>query len=310
MKRALLLLNMGGPRNLGEVEVFLKNMFNDPCILSVKNPTLRKILAFFITKARVKTARKNYEKIGGKSPLCEITQSLCDKISLHGKFGAVDFAMNYTPPFSKETLKKYENFGEIVLFPLYPHRSITTITSSLNEIYKAADELKFKGNFRVASPFFDSDEYADIVVSSITDKIVGADISDVTLIFSAHSLPQSIIASGDLYEADVIFQVEKLTRILKERGIKFKEINLAYQSRLGPVKWLEPSLNEALEKCENKKALIYPISFCIDNSETIFELAIEYKRIADELGFKFYDVVGCPNDGENFAKFILNRAEE
>ena len=310
MKRALLLLNMGGPRNLGEVEVFLKNMFNDPCILSVKNPILRKILAFFITKARVKTARKNYEKIGGKSPLCEITQSLCDKISLHGKFGAVDFAMNYTPPFSKETLKKYENFGEIVLFPLYPHRSITTITSSLNEIYKAADELKFKGNFRVASPFFDSDEYADIVVSSIADKIAGADISDVTLIFSAHSLPQSIIASGDLYEADVIFQVEKLTRILKERGIKFKEINLAYQSRLGPVKWLEPSLNEALEKCKNKKALIYPISFCIDNSETIFELVIEYKRIADELGFKFYDVVGCPNDGENFAKFILNRAEE
>jgi ferrochelatase len=310
MKRALLLLNMGGPRNLDEVEVFLKNMFNDPCILSVKNPILRKILAFFITKARVKTARKNYEKIGGKSPLCEITQSLCDKISLYGKFAAVDFAMNYTPPFSKETLKKYENFGEIVLFPLYPHRSITTITSSLNEIYKAADELKFKGNFRVASPFFDSDEYADIVVSSITDKIAGADISDVTLIFSAHSLPQSIIASGDLYEADVIFQVEKLTRILKERGIKFKEINLAYQSRLGPVKWLEPSLNEALGKCENKKALIYPISFCIDNSETIFELAIEYKRVADELGFKFYDVVGCPNDGENFAKFILNRAEE
>ena len=310
MKRALLLLNMGGPRNLGEVEVFLKNMFNDPCILSVKNPTLRKILAFFITKARIKTARKNYEKIGGKSPLCEITQSLCDKISLHGKFGAVDFAMNYTPPFSKETLKKYENFGEIFLFPLYPHRSITTITSSLNEIYKAADELEFKGNFRVASPFFDSDEYANIVASSITDKIAGADISDVTLIFSAHSLPQSIITSGDLYEADVIFQVEKLTRILKERGIKFKEINLAYQSRLGPVKWLEPSLNEVLEKCENKKALIYPISFCIDNSETIFELAIEYKRVADELGFKFYDVVGCPNDGENFAKFILNRAEE
>lgn len=310
MKRALLLLNMGGPRNLDEVEVFLKNMFNDPCILSVKNPILRKILAFFITKARVKTARKNYEKIGGKSPLCEITQSLCDKISLYGKFAAVDFAMNYTPPFSKETLKKYENFGEIILFPLYPHRSITTITSSLNEIYKAADELKFKGNFRVASPFFDSDEYADIVVSSITDKIAGADISDVTLIFSAHSLPQSIIASGDLYEADVIFQVEKLTRILKERGIKFKEINLAYQSRLGPVKWLEPSLNEALEKCENKKALIYPISFCIDNSETIFELVIEYKRVADELGFKFYDVVGCPNDGENFAKFILNCAEE
>ena len=98
--------------------------------------------------------------------------------------------------------------------------------------------------------------------------------------------------------------------MLNDEGLKFKEIKLAYQSRLGPVKWLEPPLNEALKACENKKVLIYPISFCIDNSETIFELVIEYKRVADELGFSFYDVVECPNFSDEFVNFILRYAVE
>ena len=86
-------------------------------------------------------------------------------------------------------------------------------------------------------------------------------------------------------------------------------MSLAYQSRLGPVKWLEPSLNEALAKCENKKALIYPLSFCIDNSETIFELVIEYAKLAKELSFSFYKVVECPNFSDEFASFILEKSK-
>ena len=101
-----------------------------------------------------------------------------------------------------------------------------------------------------------------------------------------------------------------LSKILEERGLKFKEILRAYQSRLGPVKWLEPSLNQALENLKDKKALVYPISFCIDNSETVFELAKEFKHIADGLNFELYDVVACPNDGEKFARFIANKAVE
>jgi len=310
MKKALLLLNMGGANSLDDVEIFLTNMFNDPYILGIKNKFLRKFVAFMITKGRLKTAKHNYEQIGGKSPLCELTAKLCEKISsLKSEFDAVDFAMNYTSPFVKDVLKKYEKFDEIVLLPLYPHHSQTTITSSLADFKKAKEELKLKAKISLCEPFYDDDAYNKIIISHIREAIKDTDISDVSLIFSAHSLPRKIIEKGDIYEKHINEHVQILSKMLKEQGLNFKDVSLAYQSRLGPVKWLEPSLNEVLEKCESKKALIYPLSFCIDNSETVFELVIEYAKIAKELNFDFYKVVSCPNFSDEFASFILQKAK-
>ena len=310
MKKALLLLNMGGANSLDDVEIFLTNMFNDPYILGIKNKFLRKFVAFMITKGRLKTAKHNYEQIGGKSPLCELTAKLCEKISsLKSEFDAVDFAMNYTSPFVKDVLKKYEKFDEIVLLPLYPHHSQTTITSSLADFKKAKEELNLKAKISLCEPFYDDDAYNKIIISHIREAINDTDISDVSLIFSAHSLPRKIIEKGDIYEKHINEHVQILSKMLKEQGLSFKDVSLAYQSRLGPVKWLEPSLNEALAKCENKKALIYPLSFCIDNSETIFELVIEYAKLAKELSFSFYKVVQCPNFIDEFANFILEKSK-
>ena len=310
MKKALLLLNMGGANSLDDVEIFLTNMFNDPYILGIKNKFLRKFVAFMITKGRLKTAKHNYEQIGGKSPLCELTAKLCEKISsLKSEFDAVDFAMNYTSPFVKDVLKKYEKFDEIVLLPLYPHHSQTTITSSLADFKKAKEELDLKAKISLCEPFYDDDAYNKIIISHIREAIKDIDISDISLIFSAHSLPRKIIEKGDIYEKHINEHVQILVKMLKEQGLNFKDVSLAYQSRLGPVKWLEPSLNEALAKCENKKALIYPLSFCIDNSETIFELVIEYAKLAKELNFSFYKVVSCPNFSDEFASFILEKSK-
>ncbi|MBE9835131.1 ferrochelatase [Campylobacter concisus] len=310
MKKALLLLNMGGANSLDDVEIFLTNMFNDPYILGIKNKFLRKFVAFMITKSRLKTAKHNYEQIGGKSPLCELTTKLCEKISsLQNEFDAVDFAMNYTSPFVKDVLKKYEKFDEIVLLPLYPHHSQTTITSSLADFKKAKEELKLKAKISLCEPFYDDDAYNKIIISHIREAIKDTDISDISLIFSAHSLPRKIIEKGDIYEKHINEHVQILSKMLKEQGLNFKDVSLAYQSRLGPVKWLEPSLNEALAKCENKKALIYPLSFCIDNSETIFELVIEYAKLAKELNFSFYKVTQCPNFSDEFASFILEKSK-
>ena len=310
MKKALLLLNMGGANSLDDVEIFLTNMFNDPYILGIKNKFLRKFVAFMITKGRLKTAKHNYEQIGGKSPLCELTAKLCEKISsLQNEFEAVDFAMNYTSPFVKDVLKKYEKFDEIVLLPLYPHHSQTTITSSLADFKKAKEELDLKAKISLCEPFYDDDAYNKIIISHIREAVKDTDISDVSLIFSAHSLPRKIIEKGDIYEKHINEHVQILSKMLKEQGLNFKDVSLAYQSRLGPVKWLEPSLNEALAKCENKKALIYPLSFCIDNSETIFELVIEYAKLAKELSFSFYKVVECPNSSDEFASFILEKSK-
>ena len=310
MKKALLLLNMGGANSLDDVEIFLTNMFNDPYILGIKNKFLRKFVAFMITKGRLKTAKHNYEQIGGKSPLCELTAKLCEKISsLKSEFDAVDFAMNYTSPFVKDVLKKYEDFDEIVLLPLYPHHSQTTVTSSSADFKKAKEELKLKAKISLCEPFYDDDTYNKITISHICEAIKDTDISDISLIFSAHSLPRKIIEKGDIYEKHINEHVQILSKMLKEQGLNFKDVSLAYQSRLGPVKWLEPSLNEDLAKCENKKALIYPLSFCIDNSETIFELVIEYAKLAKELNFSFYKVVECPNFSDEFANFILEKSK-
>ncbi|WP_297880130.1 ferrochelatase [uncultured Campylobacter sp.] len=364
MKKALILLNMGGPNNLSEVEVFLKNMFNDPFILSVKSDFWRSVLAALIVRSRAAAARSNYEKLGGRSPICSITEALCERVNelARAKFGAglkfegasdagavnessqdislqskltqdaptqgespqneapqdekpidelvCDYAMNYTPPFAEDVFKKYANFDEIILMPLYPHFSKTTVQSSLCSAEAALKRLGIK-NYKIVDIFYESAAYNEILlnlIASCVAKFSADEISQISLIFSAHSLPIKMIAAGDPYEAQVEAHVKILKDLLAARGIKFKEIILAYQSRLGPVKWLEPNVADVLRDLQGKKALIFPIAFCVDNSETDFELDIFYRARARELGYEYYEVCKCPNSREDFAKFILAQA--
>ena len=354
MKKALILLNMGGPNNLSEVEVFLKNMFNDPFILGIKSDFWRSVLAAIIVKSRAAAARSNYEKLGGRSPICSITAALCEQVnelaraelSAGLKFknaadaGAADepsrdaptqgetpqneapknekpidelvcdYAMNYTPPFAEDVFKKYANFDEIILMPLYPHFSKTTVQSSLCSAEAALKRLGIK-NYKIVDIFYDSAAYNEILLNLIAEcvsKFSADEISQISLIFSAHSLPVKMVAAGDPYEAQVEAHVEILQDLLAARGIKFKEIILAYQSRLGPVKWLEPNIADVLRDLQSKKALIFPIAFCVDNSETDFELDIFYRARARELDYEYYEVCKCPNSREDFAKFILAQA--
>jgi len=364
MKKALILLNMGGPNNLSEVEVFLKNMFNDPFILDIKSGFWRSVLAALIVKSRTAAARSNYEKLGGCSPICSITEALCERVnelaraelSAGLKFeGAADasaanespqdislqskppqsvptqgealqseaprdrklidelicdYAMNYTPPFAEDVLKKYADFDEIILMPLYPHFSKTTVQSSLCSAEAALKRLGIK-NYKIIDIFYDSAAYNEILlnlIASCVAKFSADEISQISLIFSAHSLPVKMIAAGDPYEAQVKAHVKILKDLLTARGIEFKEIILAYQSRLGPVKWLEPNIADVLRDLQGKKALIFPIAFCVDNSETDFELDIFYRAQARELGYEYYEVCKCPNSREDFAKFILAQA--
>ena len=364
MKKALILLNMGGPNNLSEVEVFLKNMFNDPFILGVKSDFWRSVLAALIVRSRAAAARSNYEKLGGRSPICSITEALCERVNelARAKFGAglkfenaadagaaneppqdislqsklpqdvltqgellqneasqdekpideliCDYAMNYTPPFAEDVFKKYANFDEIILMPLYPHFSKTTVQSSLCSAEAALKRLGIK-NYKIVDIFYDSAAYNEILlnlIASCVAKFSADEISQISLIFSAHSLPVKMITAGDPYEAQVEAHVKILKDLLAARGIKFKEIILAYQSRLGPVKWLQPNIADVLRNLKSKKALIFPIAFCVDNSETDFELDIFYKDQVRELGYEYYEVCKCPNSREDFAKFILAQA--
>lgn len=308
MTKGLVLLNMGGPNNLDEVEVFLKNMFNDPNIITVKSDLLRKFIAFMIVSSRKNEARGNYEKLGGKSPLVDYTKALVTKVQAQLPDAYVTFAMRYTPPFAKDAIEELKTHGikEVFVLPLYPQYSTTTTKSSLEDFYEELEKSGLHVKTKDIPRFYDEECYNNVLLQRIQETLGDVNPEEYDLIFSAHSLPQKIVDNGDPYQKEVLAHVETLSQMLTKEGTHFKAIHTAYQSKLGPVKWLEPELGEQLKTMTNKKAIIVPISFVIDNSETEFELWIEYKEVADVLGFEDYRVVKCPNDADLFVDALID----
>jgi len=302
-KEAVILLNMGGPNNLDEVEVFLKNMFSDKNILTMNSNLLRKFIGGMIVFTRTESSQDIYRQIGGKSPIVGHTKELVKK--LQDRLGSdvmVDFAMRYTPPFAKEVIEKInkEEVEKIYLIPLYPQYSTTTTKSSLEdfeEVYhlSGADAVLVE-----IKHFFENESYNRAVIARIKEQMQDAKYEDFDMIFSAHGLPQKIIDAGDVYEKHVKKHIEILKKKLEEEGMNFHKVHLAYQSKLGPMEWLKPSLGDKLESIKEKGVVIFPIAFTIDNSETDYELDIEYREVAQELGIKEYRVCRCPNDSDFF----------
>lgn len=293
---------MGGANSLDEVEIFLNNMFNDKNIITVKSDLLRSIIAFIITTSRKNQAKENYKKIGGKSPIIAHTKNLVEKLQNELKDVHVTYAMRYTSPFAKDVLRELKETGikEITLFPLYPQYSTTTTKSSIEEFEEAKKDFKIT----TIGSFYNNHLYNELLVDKIKEALQDKNEKEFELIFSAHSLPQKIVDNGDSYQKEILLHVELLKQKLKAKNLHFKAIHVAYQSKLGPVKWLEPSLENKLKSLTCKKVLISPISFTIDNSETDFELNIEYREVAKKLGFEDYLVAKCPNDDNKFVKLI------
>ena len=310
MRQGVVLLNMGGPNNLDEVGVFLTNMFNDKNIITVKSNLLRKFIAFMITTSRKSKSQNNYKLIGGKSPIVANTQKLVDK--LNGSIEKVFFtyAMRYTPPFADEAIKELKELqiDHLVIIPLYPHYSTTTTKSSIEDFISRAYELNFTPkNIRYINRFYEDIRFNKIIVNDIKKQIGSRDANEFELIFSAHSLPKSIIDKGDSYKHEIEQHAQILESLLKDNNIEFANVSVAYQSKLGPAKWIEPSLESIIKKSKDKSLIIYPISFIIDNSETVLELAIEYKDLAEQIGLKSYEVIHCPNDSDSFVEYIINK---
>ncbi len=302
-KEAVVLLNMGGPNNMREVELFLKNMFDDPNILTMKSALLRKFVARMIIFSRVEAAQAVYEELGGKSPIVGHTKNLVAKLQEKlGENTIVDFAMRYTPPFADEVCERLEaeDVRNIYLIPLYPQYSTTTTKSSLEDFHRAYEKVGGNARIHEVRNFYRNDLYNKTLIDLIAKALDGNASEEFELVFSAHGLPQKIINKGDPYQKQIENHVEILSSMLEDEGLNFAKIHLAYQSKVGPMKWLEPSLEAKLEEIETKKIIIFPIAFTIDNSETDFELGEEYKEVADKLGFEEYRVSKCPNDEDGF----------
>ena len=307
-KEAIVLLNMGGPNNLREVEVFLTNMFNDKNILTMKSDLLRKFVGGMITFSRTESSQEIYRQIGGKSPIVGHTKSLVAKLEEKlGKNVIVDFAMRYTPPFADEVIKRLnkEEVEKIYLIPLYPQQSSTTTKSSLEDFEEHYHNHGGDAVLVEIKHFFENKTYNQSVIETIKNKVGSDDYRDFDIIFSAHGLPKKIIDAGDVYEKHVTKHVAILTKMLKAEKMDFNDFHLAYQSKVGPLEWLRPSLEEKLKTVRNRGIIIVPVAFTIDNSETDFELEIEYREIAEELGFKDYRVCRCPNDSDLFVDALI-----
>jgi len=302
MKKAVVLLNMGGVRSKDELKVFLQNMFNDKYILTIKNDIIRSMIAYFIVTSRLDSAWENYEQIGGISPLHDLTDKLIEKSSIGLPDYFITAAMRYTSPFAQTAIARIKEQGikDIILLPLYPQYSTTTTKSSIEDFIQKAQNENF--NIKVVNPFYKDEVFNKAICDEIV-KVQGR-YNDFHLIFSAHGLPQKIINNGDPYQKQIEEHIEILKEKLSHYAVTFKSINLAYQSKVGPMRWLEPSLDEMLKNFKDEKVIIYPISFIIDNSETIFELDIEYREIANTIGLKEYKVCSCLNEDFDIKRYL------
>lgn len=305
MKRAVLLMNMGGPNNLDEVEVFLGNMFNDKRIIGAPKP-IRSMISKLITWRRKDEAKANYAHLGGKSPLVGYTQDLIDKLQTNIKDASVHMVMRYTPPFAQDVLDNLRDVDEFYAIPLYPHYSETTTLSSYDDLYESFDKLRIRARVKTIDEYYNDTYYINSIVERIKESLNGEDPDEYELVFSAHGLPKKIIEKGDLYQKHIRRNVYHARKALMMAGVHFHNTHLAYQSRLGPLEWIRPYLDDKLKALKKKKVIIFPIAFTLDNSETEFELEIEYREIAEELGFEEYRVAKAPNSHPEFVKCITN----
>ena len=158
--------------------------------------------------------------------------------------------------------------------------------------------------------YYDAIDYIKANVDQIEKAIGDKDTKEYDLLLSAHGLPMSIIKAGDPYQRQVESNVSAIKTLLEVKGIHFKEVKLVYQSKVGNATWLEPNLVDVLRNPTNRKVLIYPLAFTIDNSETLFELDIEHREIADKVKYDDYIVAQCMNDSDAFVDLIVKYVDQ
>ena len=296
---------MGGANSVDEVELFLRNMFSDKNILTMNRYT-RALVREIIIFNRIDEVKKNFlENLEGKSPLPDLTNRLIKKLKLKLDMPIAP-AMRYVPPFATDALKKFQAEGieELILFPMYPQYSTTTTLSSIEDIEERCKELDYNPKIRVIDPYYDNYDYIKMSVDKIIEALGERDSKEYDLLLSAHGLPMSIIRAGDPYQNQVEANASAIKIYLHERGIEFHAIKLVYQSKVGNSAWLEPNLVDVLRNPYHRKVLIYPLAFTIDNSETVYELDIEHREIANKIKYEDYIVAKCFNDSDAFVEFI------
>ena len=297
-KVAVVLFNLGGPDSPQAIQPFLFNLFNDPAIIGAPGP-IRWLLAQYISAKRAPVAKEIYAKIGGKSPLFDLTRQQAANIQTVLNQGAAAqgrefrcfIAMRYWKPFTAQTVAEVKAWGatQVVLLPLYPQYSSATSGSSLKEWHDAAGRMGLKLPTSTICCYPSEAGFvtaqADLLGKALDRAAMVT--NNVRLLFSAHGLPKSLIAQGDPYQAQIEAGAAAIVAKMNRPGLDWK---VTYQSRVGPAEWIGPYTDEEIKKAgaEKKGLVILPIAFVSEHSETLVELDMEYFHLAKQAGATAY----------------------
>jgi protoporphyrin/coproporphyrin ferrochelatase len=316
---AVVLFQLGGPDSLEAIEPFLYNLFSDPDIINFPFAKIaRAPLARLISSNRAKKVRKHYAEIGGRSPILEFTQAQARALEaeLNKYFTAQVFvAMRYWHPMTEEVVRAVEkgSFDEVILLPLYPQYSRTTTGSSLNEWNRQRVSSSLREiTVKVVKDFHAHSSYIDAIVSNARSSLEQFSREEVHLVFSAHSVPVSVINEGDPYKD----QIEATVDLVMRRGGWSYAHSICYQSKVGASKWLQPSLHETVHTLSArgiKNVLVIPISFVSDHVETLNEIDREARKEAEFLGITHFEMMPGLNASPLFiqalAELVLEAAQ-
>lgn len=311
----VLLLNLGGPDKIEDVRPFLYNLFSDPEIIRLPIKTLQKPLAWLISTLRAKTSQANYLEIGGGSPLREITEAQASaleaKLREMGQDAKIYIGMRYWHPFTEEAIAQIKKDGikEVVILPLYPQFSISTSGSSfrvLEEMWSTDEQLKAI-DYTLIPSWYDHPGYLRSMAELIGQELDKfPEPEKARVFFSAHGVPVSYVEeAGDPYQQEI----EECTRLIMQTLGRENEYTLAYQSKVGPVEWLQPYTDDALEELGKQGVedlVVVPISFVSEHIETLQEIDIEYREVAQEAGIKNFHRVPALNVHPGFVDALAD----
>ena len=315
MKTAIVLFNLGGPDEPEAIKPFRVNLFSDPAI--IRAPIfIRFWLARLIAASSSKAAVENYERMGGRSPLLDLTTQQANALETElSDIGAKCFiAMRYWHPFAAETVRQVKEYApdRILLFPLYPQFSTTTTGSSLRDWHEQAAKGGLVAPTTSLCCFYDDADYAASIAALVDEEIVKARAAltpgaKLRLLFSAHGLPESIVKAGDPYQAEVEASVAAVMARLADTDV---EHVVCYQSRATPQKWISPSTIEAIERAgaDQIAVILVPIAFVSDHIETLVELDIENAELAHEKNVPGYFRAKVPNSDPAFIAALAGLA--
>ena len=309
-KTAVVLMNLGGPLARGDIQPFLFNFFMDKNIIAAPLP-IRYMLAKWISWSRSRGAANTaYAALGYKSPLLDNTKA--QAAALQKKLGEgmrVFVSMRYWHPMADETVRAVKDYDpdNIVLLPLYPQFSTTTSFSSFEDWARAAAKAGLKKPTREIGCYPLQQGFIAASVENIRAALASAP-PHTRVLFSAHGLPEKVVAGGDPYQWQCEQTAAEIARLLGG-GIDWQ---ICYQSRVGPLKWIGPSTEEALEKAarDGVGVVIYPHAFVSEHVETLVEIEQEYRHKATELKIPYYARVPTVATHDTFISGLAERVAE